>query len=108
MNSLNSYISQLETMSDHSFKNAGKHLSKVTKKLSVKSELLKSLNSTTIDKNRSIPVQLLDKEGNVKSMSAAFEFVFPQESVEYATLELDNVSKYQEYELKFGDLPEDC
>ncbi|CAL5995036.1 Hypothetical_protein [Hexamita inflata] len=112
MSNLNSYFSELNTQSDNSFKMVDKRLLKLSKKLTIKSEFIKNLNTIVVEKNRNIPAILLDNEGNVKSMSAAFEHVFPKEAIE-CDIEVaqqqirEHPLRYQEYELKFNKLPDD-
>ncbi|CAL6068062.1 Hypothetical_protein [Hexamita inflata] len=111
MSNLNSYFSELNTQSDNSFKMVDKRLLKLSKKLTIKSEFIKNLNTIVVEKNRNIPAILLDNEGNVKSMSAAFEHVFPKKAIEYdievAQQQREHPLRYQEYELKFNKPPDD-
>ncbi|CAL5994996.1 Hypothetical_protein [Hexamita inflata] len=107
MNDMNAFINKLQTKSQTDLKAVDKKLQKISSKLRQKSELTQNLNATKLDKNRSIPIMLLDDDRNVKSFSAAFDYLFPGQKFDDEEQVHVNPLRYQEYELEFDDLPAD-
>ncbi|CAL5995028.1 Hypothetical_protein [Hexamita inflata] len=104
MNGLYSYYNNMTLHTNATIKSLEKKFDYLNKKLEVRQEQTFNLNSTKIQKNKSVPSQLLDNNGDIKSMSAAYSLLFPKEEIEDIE---KNLNPYVDYELKFGDLPSD-
>ncbi|CAL6081191.1 Hypothetical_protein [Hexamita inflata] len=103
MSDVNMYLYNLKTDLSQNFKKLEKRMDKLQKKLEVKSEFRTNLNSTKLIKNKHVPSELLDDEGNVKSMSKAFDFVFPEF---YEKEPKQKRIQFEEYEFNFTEIPE--
>ncbi|CAL6028261.1 Hypothetical_protein [Hexamita inflata] len=91
----------------------------IQRKLNSASKLLntpldrKQLISTKSNIHRSIPKELLNADGEFKSMVSAFIYEFPdqvfddEDEYRRVSLEQFNKSQYQDYEIQFTDLPEE-
>ncbi|CAL6009239.1 Hypothetical_protein [Hexamita inflata] len=107
------FISQISSYTD---KNS-KSMHSIQRKLSSASKLLntpldkRQLKTTNVKTNRSVPTELLNKEGEIISIESAFKYEFPDqifdEDDEFIKLKSEQVNTYKDYVIQFTDLPEE-
>ncbi|CAL6009383.1 Hypothetical_protein [Hexamita inflata] len=106
------FVNQFQTYSQQSRKSFAiveEKLNAVSKKIKTPSDIKRKMTTTKLQKNRMVPSELLDNEGEIISYEAAFKYSFPGEEFDLEDLNLtvEEPKYYKEYEIVFNDLPEE-